>query len=496
MNDNAKKETAKPFSVSRADEYVKENAKSVVQKYRPTYHALPPVGWMNDPNGLSFAFGKYHMFFQFHPYSSFWGPMHWGHYVTDDFVNWEWKGTALAPDESYDKDGVFSGSSVEKDGKQYLFYTAVSDGFQTQAAALSSGGVRYEKLGVVIPTSALPENCTPNDFRDPYVFSRDGKYYMLCGSKATDGDGQILLFSSADLKKWTFVGVVIKDGKTTRGIYECPCYLRLDGKDVILSSPQGYLTDDWRYENDCSSVYFVGSLDVESGKMTVEREDEIDGGFNFYAPQAFVAPDGRAIMIAWMTPVGYESPASNDGWKCAMTLPRELFVKNGRLYQSPVREIERFRTNAVKYERINIEKETRLAGVCGTKIELIVEISVGDAQTVGLRLFESADGFVTLYFSKKDKKVVFDCSDSGMEIPFRADGKKDCSRSVKVDSTDLLSLRIFLDVSCAEIFINGGERTLTSQSYVKGNGSGISFFSDGTTSKILSLEKFDVTPNR
>src|SRR5699024_11051140 len=109
----------------------------VEQTFRHTYHAMPPVGWMNDPNGLCYAFGKYHVFYQFHPYAAAWGPMHWGHYTSNDLIRWELQPTALAPDCAYDKDGCFSGSAIVKDGMLYLMYTAVADGKQTQAFARS-----------------------------------------------------------------------------------------------------------------------------------------------------------------------------------------------------------------------------------------------------------------------------------------------------------------------------------------------------------------------
>lgn len=95
------------FTVEKADEYIRDNAGSVKNDLRHVYHAMPPIGWMNDPNGFCYAAGKYHLFFQFYPYSAAWGPMHWGHLVSDDLIKWEWVKTALAPDEEYDKDGWF-----------------------------------------------------------------------------------------------------------------------------------------------------------------------------------------------------------------------------------------------------------------------------------------------------------------------------------------------------------------------------------------------------
>lgn len=330
--DYLKKDEAMRFSTDSAKKYVDEFAPHISKKYRCAYHVMPPIGWMNDPNGFCYAFGKYHLFFQFHPYSVEWGPMHWGHYETEDFIKWKWAGVALAPDKEYDKDGCFSGSATEKDGRMYLFYTAVSDGIQTQAIAVSTDGEKFEKKGVIIDGESLPASCSRHDFRDPYVFLKDGRYYMLCGSQAVDGDGQLLLFSSNNLFDWAFSGVLRKDSKPTLGIYECPCFCALDNKHIIITSPQGYKTDDWRFENVCSSIYTVGKFNFQNGEFLPEYEDEIDGGFNFYAPQVLTSSDGRVILIAWMLPGIIESPATADGWRGTMSIPREVEFKNGRLY--------------------------------------------------------------------------------------------------------------------------------------------------------------------
>lgn len=491
--DCRKNAAAERYTISRAEKYVDEHASAVSKKYRCIYHAMPPIGWMNDPNGFCRAFGKYHLFFQFHPYSAGWGPMHWGHYETEDFVKWKWKGVALAPDKEYDKDGCFSGSAIEKNGVMYLFYTAVKGDVQRQAVATSENGDKFKKRGIVIDGEKLPENCSRRDFRDPYVFLSGGRYYMICGSQATGGDGQILLFSSDNLFDWEFSGVLRKDSKPTLGIYECPCFCVSGGKDIIIASPQGYKTDDWRFENAWSSIYTAGKADFKNGSFLPDCEDEIDGGFNFYAPQVLTVPDGRVIMIAWMIPGAIESPAAADGWRGTMTLPREIELKNGKLYQYPVREIENYRKNHVRFENVSIEKDTVLNGVSGDKIELLCDIFVGKAKKVGVKIFESENNYASVYYDGESGKVVFDRSQTGIAL-YHDENEKDAAvRSVKVDlKNGYISFRIFLDVSCAEIFINGGERTMTGNVFTKENGKGVSFFADSNDAKIVSLEKYDI----
>ncbi len=474
-----------------ADLYIVHNLAAVNGGSRHTYHAMPPVGWMNDPNGFNEAFGKYHLFYQFYPFGPEWDSIHWGHYTTQDFVKWKLEPTALAPDGEYDGGGCFSGSSIVKDGKLYLLYTSVLSETQTQSLAVSEDGVHFEKLGVVIPGSALPAECLRSDFRDPKVFARGGVYYLIAGSMAESGEGMLLLFRSADLKDWKFVSVLRKDSLTTRGIYECPDLFELGGHDVMLASPQGYETEGWRYENVQSSIYMVGKLDAEKGVFEKLYEDEIDGGLDFYAPQTMKTRDGRTIMIAWMQMWHRTMPTAKHGWAGAMTLPRELSLKDGKLYQRPVREIERYRWNPVSYTNVKIESNTELTKVNGTKIELCFTLDLGTAERVGLKFYRKGEHDARIYYDRKADMVIFDRSRMGMEIAHDQKEKDASVRSVKVRiENNCLDMRIFLDVSSCELFLNGGERTMTGNVY--SDGDGIAFFSEGGSAKLVRLDKYDI----
>ena len=490
---NYQGETETPGATLAADKYIAKNADSVVSTYRHTYHVMPPVGWMNDPNGFNRAFGKYHFFFQFHPYSAAWGPMHWGHYTSEDFIKWELQPTAIAPDSSYDKDGCFSGTSIVKDGRLYLMYTSVSSGRQTQALARSTDGVKFVKSGEVIPSEQLPDNFSRADFRDPKVFCRDGVYYAIMGSKAADNDGQLILYKSDDLYRWQYVGVVRKDNKTLRGIYECPDLFRIGDTDVLVSSPQGYATDDWRYENVHSTIYVTGKLNTQTGAFESVYEDEIDSGFDFYAPQTLQTEDGRTVMTAWMQMWNRSMPTVEDGWAGAAILPRELSLVGGKLYQQPVREIEKYRTGEVRYQERDIGENTVLEGVTGNKVELNFTLDLGTADEVGIKLYSGEKNNTRIYYSRALDRVIFDRSNMGTFITYDNMEKDASVRSVKVEIKDnRLSMRIFLDVSSCELFLNGGERTMTGNVYSGANDTGISFYAKGAGAKIVSLEKYDI----
>lgn len=474
-----------------ADTYIAQNA--IKQSaYRHTYHVMPPVGWMNDPNGFSYALGAYQFFYQFHPYAAAWGPMHWGHYTSKDMVKWELEPTAIAPDEAYDKDGCYSGSAIEKDGKLYLLYTAVSGALQQQALAVSADGKNFEKKGLVISGKDLPKDASITNFRDPKVFEKDGMYYAVIGSKHQEGAGQILLYQSKDLESWEYVGCPWR----TEGdelMCECPDYMELDGKDVLFSSIQFLHRDGWRNENVHTPRYVTGELDFGTGKFYPEIEDEVDSGFDFYAPQTLTTPDGRTVMIAWMQMWDRTYATASEGWVGAAILPRELTLKNGRLYQAPIKEIEAYRKAPVKAENITILGERVVENVCGTKCELIFTLDLGTSKRAGVKLFCGHNLEVLLFYDRQSELVIFDRSNMGMLISGSSRERDALVRSCVVRVKDnQIKFRLFMDVSSLEVFLNDGERTLTGLVYAPTGADGIVFFSEGGTAKIINLEKYDI----
>ena len=227
--------------LEKAREYEKNKQKEISSEEKPVFHITPPIGWMNDPNGFSFYDGKIHLFYQYHPYTREWGPMHWGHSVSEDMISWETLPVALAPDEKYDAFGCFSGSALEANGKHVLLYTGVSrqvleDGReeerQNQCIAYGDG-ISYEKSSKnpVVTGELMPENCSRIDFRDPKVWKKGDTYYLIVGNKNAEQKGQVVLFSSKNLEEWKFETVLAEnsDGKVGT-MWECPDFFALDEK--------------------------------------------------------------------------------------------------------------------------------------------------------------------------------------------------------------------------------------------------------------------------
>ena len=299
------------------------------------YHFEPKTGWMNDPNGLIYFRGQYHAFFQHNPYAPKWGSMHWGHAVSDDLIHWQELPIALYPDMDYENDGgCFSGSAVEKDGRLYLFYTSVSHELkQTQSVAYSDDGIHFTKYSAnpVIKQNPLGSP----DFRDPKVTLIDGTYYMAVGAGNTES-GKVLLFTSADLLQWDYVGVLF-EGTEYAHCIECPDFFQLGSKYVLMFSKIG--------EQERATHFVVG--DFVNGKLVNYTISRPEWGMDFYAPQTFT--DGtRRIMIGWMHHWGKEAPVGCE-FAGALSIPRELTLSGNAIRSFPVTEAQPLMTKKSGY---------------------------------------------------------------------------------------------------------------------------------------------------
>ena len=294
-------------------------------------HVEPEKGWLNDPNGLCWFQGRYHAFFQHHPDSTVWkAPLHWGHAVSDDLIHWEEQPIALYPDQPYENGGgCFSGSAIEKDGKLYLMYTAVSKGHQqTQCVAVTEDCIHFTKL----PENPLIGQC-PLDplsvhFRDPKVFQwKDGTYRMVCGGSDHQlTTSAVMLYKSEDLLHWEYVGPIFQTSEMGP-VLECPDLFPLGDKWVL---------DFSRMDKPQCVQFVVGDFDGEH--FTPESFQRPVIGPQFYAPQTFLDPQGRRILIGWMTPWG--QPEDPDAVRCGcLTIPMEVSLNGaGNICLAPVAE--------------------------------------------------------------------------------------------------------------------------------------------------------------
>lgn len=478
--------------LKKANNFINEN--KIPKEELPVFHAAPTVGWMNDPNGFSVYRGRAHLFYQHNPYSNAWGPMHWGHCVSDDFIKWESLPVAMAPDSNCDSGGCYSGSAVETKQGHVLAYTGIMPKerggklirLQNQCIAVGDG-ITYEKfpLNPVITGDMLPDGFSRTDFRDPKIFKEQDGYYMAVGNKTLDGIPQIVLFRSNDLKKWEYVSVLARDTDRKLGtMWECPDFFSIGKQYMLIISPMKLRADE-EFHNGNNSICLIGDYDREKHKFDYGKAVLIDGGLDFYAPQTTLAPDGRRIMIGWMQSWDSNIRPANQKWACMMTLPRELRVIDGQLIQNPVREIENYRTDPVVFENEKIEGRRSFNGINGRILDMTVELISGDCREFTV-YFAQSKRFQTSLTYRRDKNFLeLDRTYCGMDRDVAA------FRRVKIKNPkERIRLRFIMDKFSVEIFVNGGEQVLTSTFYTPLEADGISFECDKPAQ--ISITKYTI----
>lgn len=291
------------------------------------FHYQPKKGWRNDPNGLVFFKGYYHVFYQHAPnYERPWHePMCWGHARTKDFLTWEELPVALWPDKPYDKNGCWSGTAIVKDDVLYLFYASISEK-ATVSVAYSKDGVNFTKYAQNPVINDYPSDGGP-DFRDPAVCFIDGVYYCLMATgHPEDKKARLLLYRSSDLLDWQYVGITSEwdDAKFA----ECPSFIPLENNVWITAS---VCRDTYHF---FTAMYgkFINN------KFVVEVAGNVDRGPDQYAGQAFKDDKGRVILISWVPGWDYDGFAAKDIG--CMSTPRELFIKDEKVHAYPIKELQ------------------------------------------------------------------------------------------------------------------------------------------------------------
>ncbi|MBS5023183.1 MAG: glycoside hydrolase family 32 protein [Firmicutes bacterium] len=483
--------------LKEANEYIEANQGTVNGRFRGDYHLQPQIGWMNDPNGFVYYKGNYHLFYQFHPYSADGGLMYWGHAVSEDLVSWKYLPVALAPDRDYDADGCWSGSAIVEGDRLYLVYTGHYDRngkrVQTQNLAYSDDGIHFFKYegNPIIGPAQLPEGTSAADFRDPYIWKREGKYYILIGTME-EGAAKVQLYQSDDLFHWSYANDFLR--RTHAGYcWECPSLVTLKETDLFVCAPVDYPHGEYAFWNYNSNVYATGKVDYKTGKMQASAFSEIDAGLDFYAAQLIRGKDEKIVMIAWMNMWNRKNVTSwlGDGWAGTQILPREVSLREGKLVQKPAEAIYGYCKNTVRIED-SLEGSRSYENVEGRSVRLKISTDLKEAESFTVSVFVGRDCHTDISYEKSTQTVKFDRSKSG--YPITAD-ERDMSegryRLAKYPlENGVLEMEIFLDKSSVEIFFGKGELTMTSLSYNAETASGIVFSCEGKT--LVNMEKSDI----
>ena len=461
------------------------------EKFRPTYHFSPLYGWMNDPNGMVYKDGEYHLFYQHNPYGSKWGNMHWGHAISKDLINWEHRPDAITPDAL---GTIFSGSAVvDTDntagfgaGAIVAIYTQNSDR-QVQSIAYSTDNGRsftkYENNPVLTSDA--------RDFRDPKVFwhKETQRWIMLL---AVGQEMQI--FSSSNLKDWAFESSFGEGQGAHGGVWECPDLFELpvDGtnekKWVLLCNlnPGGPFGGS-------ATQYFVGTF---NGKEFVNESPSqtkwMDWGKDHYAAVTWSdAPDNRRIAIAWMSNWQYANDVPTSQYRSPNSVPRDLslFTVDGETYlqSAPSPELLKLRDISKKRSfKVNGTRTIKdmIAGNEGAyEIELTIENQYADV--IGFRLYNDKGEEVDMQYDMKEKKFSMDRRKSG-DVGFNENFPMLTWTAIE-SGKDELKLRLFVDKSSVEAFVDGGRFVMTNQVFPSEPYTHIDFYSKGGAYKVDSF---------
>ncbi|MBS4461407.1 glycoside hydrolase family 32 protein [Aerococcaceae bacterium zg-B36] len=351
-----------------------------IGKFAQHYHITPEQGLLNDPNGLSYFDGYYHVFYQYNPHKTDHSVKYWGHVRSKDLVHWEQLPISLKSDDWFDKDGVYSGGAWVHEGELYLFYTGNTkdeNGVRTsyQCLATSKDGIHFEKQGPILEQAPG----FTGHVRDPKVWfdtERQG-WWMILGAQREDETGDTIAYFSTDLKNWEYTGSIFQFDEPFGYMWECPDIVFLcdevtgEDKAVFIFSPQGIEPQGVAYQNIFNTVYLVGQWDSASGKFipdnpSIEALVECDHGFEYYAPQTFVDPQGRVIQYAWMgtmePDVEASVPTIADNWLHHLSMPKTLHLVNGKLVQRSLSEMTQLVVNETTYSISGERQQVSLAG--------------------------------------------------------------------------------------------------------------------------------------
>ena len=434
-----------------------ENNTNPGGRFRQKLHLMPPVGWLNDPNGLCQFRGIYHAFFQYSPFNAEGGVKMWGHYTSRNMIDWEYQGVTLYPDQPFDCSGVYSGCAFIEDGEMYLYYTGnvkledrddydyVNSGREANTVLVTStDGVNFGRKRLLMKNSDYPADLTLH-VRDPKVWKENGVYYMLQGARTKEDSGQAIVFRSEDKLHWSFHSR-IKTNDKFGYMWECPDYFEVDGTKILSASVQGLTGDEWKERNVYQSGYFVVDGDI-LGEYILSDYRLWDYGFDYYAPQSFETDDGRRIQIGWMGMPDceeYTNQTIEDGWQHCFTFPREVFVKDGIVRQRLIRELEE---RKILSEETKNRLETKKYTVYEAVISDILDDQFHAVLSENLIARYENNRFKIKFINNRNIKV--SC------------GRK--CRSAEIDH--LTDVRILADESSVEIFVNDGAYVFSTRYY-------------------------------
>lgn len=409
---------------------------------RETYHFAPWKNWMNDPNGLCWFQGYYHMFYQCNPHGQEWSNMYWGHAVSRDLIHWTHLPIVLSPQDEIlaspetMKGGAFSGCAVADEEEAFFYLTRhkgplqdCNDTIEQQWMMRSSDMIHFTQEKCVVES---PPDGASFDFRDPKVLKIGEIWYMVLGS-SMKGQGAILLYESKDREHWEYVHPLLIEEQNQIRCFECPDLMELDGKYLAVGAFMEHHDDCGRYQ---MSRYYVGNWQDRQFEKT--GEGWFDFGSNCYAMQSF-EHQGRRISIGWISDFYDEHVSCPGGAYGSMTLPRQLHIRNDRLYMMPVEEIASLQGD-ILYQ--------------GGGENITIPKIAGNAYRAKVRFTENT--FFTIVLGRDGDRSISLLQDAeGLRIVTK--GVQSEGVTFRADVEEVRDLEIYMDRRVAEIYVNEGE---------------------------------------
>ncbi|MDX2279428.1 MAG: GH32 C-terminal domain-containing protein [Saprospiraceae bacterium] len=461
--------------------------------HRPIFHAIPAANWMNEPHGLIYHNGLYHIFYQKNGNGPYWGRLNWGHQTSSDLVTWSEQPVVLSPDAGgYDKEGCWSGCSIKKDGVPFIMYTGVDGSTAQMCLAEANANVNaYQKYANNPVVSTPPAPYTSFDFRDPYIWYENDHYYMIIGSGlggSGNSGGAALLYKSANLTSWQYLDVLYKGYPVTdnSGIFwEVPMFLNFGNKRVLTAQPVPQAGSPARI------LYWTGTFENEEFTPDDTKPKLLEPGDNLLGVTTTTDPSGQIVAIGIIPDILPDAEQRKNGWANLMSLPRiwTLSDDGKTLYQKPLPALEKLRSQNHHFDNLTVTagQNNFLPYITGRHLEMHAKIDPGTASRVGLVLAKSADNAerTRIYWEVPLNILQIERSNSSINL---STPKGNISTLFHPDASQLLDLQVFLDGSVLEVFINQKQALSTRIYPEKPESIGLDLFAQGGTATIKSLD--------